>query len=117
MSNPLSKEEKDYLKKKHTKYFLLVREIINELDPVGLVEMGAPEDEHDTLTGQVLALIVNDRIKDVRQTLIDSYDRYGFGVDKLEEAYKDIFYKQIDKTTVQINNLYKKYRIGTFAVS
>lgn len=40
LSNPLSKEEKDHLKKKHTKYFLLVREIINELDPVGLVEMG-----------------------------------------------------------------------------
>ncbi|WP_222860700.1 hypothetical protein [Paenibacillus antibioticophila] len=56
----MSKEDKDYLKKKHTKYFLLVREIINELDPVGLVEMGAPKDEHDTLTGQVLALIVND---------------------------------------------------------
>lgn len=36
---------------------------------------------------------------------------------KLEEAYKDIFYKQIEKTTVQINNLYKKYRIETFTDS
>ncbi|MDF2921659.1 MAG: hypothetical protein K0R57_573 [Paenibacillaceae bacterium] len=114
MGNPLSKEEREYLKNKYTKYFLLVREIINQLDPVGLIEMGAPEDEHDTLTGQVLRLIVNNQIKDVRQTLIDSYDRYGFGADKIEEEFKGIFYKHIEETTDKINNLFKKYRIETY---
>ena len=115
MNNPLSKEERDYLKEKYTKYFLLVREIINDFDPVGLMAAGAPEDEHDTLTGQVLRSIVNDRINDIRQTLIDSYDRYGFGADKIEEKYKDIFNKRIEETTLKINKLYQKYRTENFS--
>lgn len=29
-------------------YFLAVRAVVNEVDPVGLIEMGAPDDEYDS---------------------------------------------------------------------
>lgn len=89
MNESLSKNEEEFFKKEYSKYFLLVRRIINELDPVGLIGMGEPEDEHDTLTAEVLLLIVNGRMNDLRQVIIDSYERYGFGVEKVAEEFKD----------------------------
>ncbi|KOP67220.1 hypothetical protein AMS62_19670 [Bacillus sp. FJAT-18019] len=110
MSNSLSRTERDILKKKYSKYFTLVKKIINELDPVGLIGMGAPEDEHDTLTGQVLLLIVNDRMDEVRELIIKSHERYGYGVDTIRDEFKGKFYKEIDETTKKINDLYKNYK-------
>lgn len=33
------------------------KRIINSNDPVGLVDEGAPDDEYDTLTGKIVALL------------------------------------------------------------
>lgn len=103
LSESISREEREDLKKNNFKYFMMVRTIINELDPVSLVSGGAPDDEHDTLTGAVLKLIVNDETEKIRQLIIDSYEWYGYGESTVLEKYKEKFYKEIDEAT-QKNN-------------
>jgi hypothetical protein len=74
--------EKNHLKINYPKGFYLVKQIIDELDPVDLLDMGAPEDEHDFLTADVLKILIDDRLEEVKQLLINAYSDYGFGVEK-----------------------------------
>ncbi|MBD3919512.1 hypothetical protein H8B09_12175 [Paenibacillus sp. PR3] len=63
----LSKEERNELRKNHFEQFLKIRDIVNELDPTGLIASGAPKDEHDTLTANILGLIIDKKIEEVRE--------------------------------------------------
>ncbi|GAA0134939.1 hypothetical protein YSY43_17790 [Paenibacillus sp. YSY-4.3] len=109
MNKSISREEREDLKKNCPKYFMLVRAIINELDPLSLVSGGAPDDEHDTLTALTLKLIVNDKTEEIRQLIIDSFEWYGYGESTVLDEYKEKFYKKIDEATKKIINLRKEY--------
>ncbi|MEK3917243.1 hypothetical protein NSU08_39145 [Paenibacillus sp. FSL H7-0331] len=98
--------EKNYLKINYPKGFYLVKQIIDELDPVDLLDMGAPEDEHDFLTADVLKILIDDRLVEVKQLLINAYSDYGFGVEKVVDENKESFYKKIEDTTIKINSIY-----------
>lgn len=88
---------------------MMAREVINELDPLSLVSGGAPEDEHDLLTGSVIKLVMNDKTEEVRQLIIDSYEWYGYGENTVLEEHKERFYKKIDDATRKIIELRKEY--------
>lgn len=109
MSELISREEREDLEKNNSKYFMKVRTIINELDPVSLVSGGAPDDEHDTLTFSILKLIIDDDIKRIRQFIINSYDWYGFGESTVLEENKEKFYKKINEATQKIIDLHREY--------
>lgn len=39
--------------------FLGLRKIVNEFDPLGLIRMGAPENEHDNVTQNLFDVCMN----------------------------------------------------------
>ena len=57
MENKLSREEQKEMKRKWLKQYNELELIINEWDPIGLIRGGAPEDEYDCLSTQLLSLI------------------------------------------------------------
>lgn len=49
-------------------FFLAVRAIVNEVDPVGLIEMGAPDDEYDSEVEDLIKwreAVMADRVAEV----------------------------------------------------
>ncbi|RRJ66033.1 hypothetical protein EHV15_26290 [Paenibacillus oralis] len=98
------------MKSEYSKYFFLVRRVINELAPVGLVKNGTPEYVHDSLTGQVLLLMISSRMNEVEQLILNAYEWYGFGVAYIVEEYKENFYNKIEIIVRKLNDLYKEYK-------
>ncbi|MFC5651393.1 hypothetical protein ACFPYJ_20210 [Paenibacillus solisilvae] len=54
--------------------FLALRKIVNEFDPVGLIGVGAPEDEHDNLTQKLIRSLYDHKLESVKDLLIDCYE-------------------------------------------
>jgi hypothetical protein len=87
------------LKDKYEKDFKLVRTLMNEFDPCGLIALGSPVDEYDYLTNKVLGMRhrkeSRDKIKEMVLFELASY--FGEDIKSLEEPYKTQFYKSLDK--------------------
>lgn len=45
------------LKANYKRDFKIITKLLNEFDPCGLIDGGAPDDEYDCLTGQILSLV------------------------------------------------------------
>ena len=86
--------------------FNVLRTIVNEWDPCGLIASGAPEDEYDALTykllsGHVNGLIERDQKAEIIQ-LLDNY--YGVALPQLSTQDRITLLQGIDKVLVEMNN-------------
>ena len=87
------------LKDKYEKDFKLVRILMNEFDPCGLIALGSPVDEYDHLTNKVLGLRYRKESSDkIKETILFELTNYfGEDIKSLEEPYRTEFYKSLDK--------------------
>ena len=86
--------------------FLELREIVNRFDPVNLVEGGAPVDEHDRLTTEILELLLQDSMDEIRDLLVNCYIWYGFDPSDIKEEYRETYNIKIERTHKEILNWY-----------
>jgi hypothetical protein len=100
------------LKTKFKGDFLKVQGFVNEFDPCGLIEGGAPIDEYDCLTMQLLSARYANKTRTEIIDLILHEIEHHFGTPDLEildEPYKTNFYSDIDKLVDKLElNIYTK---------
>lgn len=88
------------LKNKYKQDFEKVSGLVNTFDPCGFIELGAPTDEYDCLTNNILSLYYTDKTKEEIKTKILYEIEHHFGTPDLtilEEPYKIEFYTNLDK--------------------
>ena len=93
------KEHKTELKNKFKHDFNTVQVFVNEFDPCGLICGGAPDDEYDCLTTQLLSSVYNGKTKTEIRDLVLNELKYHFGIPELEtikEPNKTNFYNDLD---------------------
>jgi hypothetical protein len=83
--------------------FATLRELVNSFDPWSLIEGGAPKDEYDDLTQELLSFIYNNKSKNEIQSLILKYIEPLLSTEK--EYYGEKF---IHRTNVFINEILNK---------
>jgi hypothetical protein len=87
------------LKHKYKDDFEIVQSFVNEFDPCGLINSGAPIDEYDCLTNQLLSATYNGKTRTEIKELILHEIEHHFGTPDLEildEPYKTNFYNNIE---------------------
>lgn len=88
------------IKAKYLRDMEVVRGLVNEFDPCGLVHSGFPPDEYDCMNGGILRLIYDGKPRqDIKDYMIHEIE-YHFGtpdVSVLEEPYKSEFFRDLDK--------------------
>lgn len=87
------------LKHKYKDDFAIVQSFVNEFDPCGLIYSGAPIDEYDCLTTQLLSAIYNCKTRTEIKDLILHEIEYHFGtpdLNILDEPYKTNFFNDIE---------------------
>jgi len=83
------------LKSKYKKDFAALTELVNAFDPCGLIKVGAPLDEYDCLTQQLLSYIYNKRTRqEIKELIIKEVDEH-FGM-PVEKEHEVKYHIQID---------------------
>jgi hypothetical protein len=95
-------------KSKYKNEFLTVRKLMNEFDPCDLRKMGAPIDEYDFLTQQLISYLnakkSNQEIKDFILNEIETH----FGLtnpNEFKEPDRSEFLSTLDKFIIRIKNM------------
>jgi hypothetical protein len=99
------------LKYKFKDDFIKVQEFVNEFDPCGLIYSGAPIDEYDCLTNQLLSATYSGKTRTEIKNLILHEIVQHFGtpdLDTLEEPFKTDFYNNIEKLIDKLEQNIKK---------
>ncbi len=97
------------LKTKYKKDFTTLTELVNSFDPCGLIESGAPTDEYDCITQQLLSMAYNKKIKQEMKELILHEIEHHFGtpdLTTLNETDRTKFNNDLDKL---LNIVEKKF--------
>ncbi len=97
------------LKQKYKTDFATLTELVNSFDPCGLISSGAPSDEYDCLTQQLLSFVYSNKTRDEMKELILHEVEHHYGtpdIETLEEPNKTQFYTDLDKL---LNDLEDKY--------
>jgi len=90
---------KSDLKHKFKQDFGKARKFVNEFDPCGLICAGAPIDEYDCLTHQLLSAIYNDKTRtEIKNLILHEIECHFETPDlkTLNEPYKTNFYNNIE---------------------
>ncbi|WP_017811960.1 hypothetical protein [Paenibacillus shenyangensis] len=106
-----AKENNEMNISKDSKIFLELREIVNRFDPVSLVKNGAPDDEHDRLTTEILELLLQESMEEIRDLLINCNVWYGYDPNDIKEEYRERYNQKIDQTHKDILNWYATKKI------
>ena len=88
------------LKTKYKQDFEKVSELVNAFDPCGFIDMGAPIDEYDCLTNNILSYYYTDKTKEEIKTKVLYEIKHHFETPDLTilpEPYKTEFYADLDK--------------------
>jgi len=96
--NELKKHKTD-LKHKFKQDFNQVQKFVNEFDPCGLISGGAPIDEYDCLTHQLLSAVYNGKTKTEIKDLILHEIEHHFETpdfETLKESCKTKLYNDIE---------------------
>jgi hypothetical protein len=103
--------ENNKLKQKFKTDFDKVRKFINEFDPCGLLFNGAPIDEYDSLTYQLLSSVYNGKTRiEIKDLILHEIENY-FGTPNLEtliEPNKTEFYNDIEKLISKLEQYIEK---------
>ncbi len=87
------------LGKKYKLDFQKLRILVNEFDPCGLIALGSPADEYDSLTNKILGLRhrgeSRDKIKEA--VIFELKNDFGEDIESFNERTKEAFYKAFDK--------------------
>ena len=85
--------EVNKIKKKYKRIFKPMQDHVNEWDPIGLISGGAPEDEYDCLTSQLIILLEEGKTDEEIYIYIirELDDHFGMGIDSVSEEYKEQF--------------------------
>ena len=88
------------IKRKYKADFVALRELMNSFDPCGLISGGAPVDEYDCLTQQLLSSVYSNKTKEEVKAILLHEVVHHFGtpdVATLAEPYKTRFNSNLDK--------------------
>ncbi len=99
------------LKQKYKADFSILTELINSFDPCGLIGGGAPSNEYDCLTQQILNSVYNKRSRQELKELIHHEIEHHFGtldLATLDEPNKTHFNNNIDKLLSDLEDKFYK---------
>ena len=71
------------------------RDAVNDWDPIGLIELGAPKDEYECLVGPLMRMLENENSR----TEIGSYlkqhipDHFGVSLPEGRQGFAEVIYK------------------------
>jgi hypothetical protein len=102
---------KNDLKHQFKEDFNKVQEFVNDFDPCGLINSGAPIDEYDCLTNQLLSAIYSGKQRTEIKGLISREIIEHFGapdLDRLDEPHKTNFYNAMEKLIDKLEQNIKK---------
>lgn len=76
--------------------YSIVREIINEWDPYGLIATGAPEDEFDSEVHSIVGQIPriqssNDAIHAIKRVFASNFEPERFSIDECSEVGRKLY--------------------------
>ncbi len=99
------------LKQKFKQDFDKARNFVNEFDPCGLIYSGAPVDEYDCLTTQLLSAVYSGQTRTEIKDLILHEIEHHFGtpdIENLTEPYKTKFFIDIELLINKLEQNIKK---------
>ena len=88
-----------HIKAKYERDMNIVRTLINEFDPCGLIHAGAPSDEYDCMNGGVLRMVYDGRPRQLIKDYMVHEIEYHFGtpdLSVLDEPFKSEFFRDLD---------------------
>ncbi|MEN6412500.1 MAG: hypothetical protein ABFC84_07025 [Veillonellales bacterium] len=105
----LERERQKEIKQKCSRRYKELEKIVNEWDPVGLISGGAPEDEYDCLTMQILFLLHEGKdTEEIQGFIIDELDEhFGYGVTNIRKEYHEAFIKKCNDASTKIVDWFK----------
>ncbi|MNI69637.1 hypothetical protein D3C73_1254000 [compost metagenome] len=108
MYEHISYDQVKMLKIQYNDLYVQLEPIVNSWDPIGLISGGAPKDEYDCLTVQLILLLKEGkRPDDIYEFIIHELDdHFGIAIDSLPGEYKE---KAINKHRVFSKNLVEWY--------
>jgi|SRR3989339_310755 len=95
------------LKSNYKKDFQILTKLLNEFDPCALIVGGAPNDEYDCLTGQILSLVYKKADRTVIKDKIIYEIEHHFGFPNFNEMNDDNklhFYEKLNGFIEKIKN-------------
>src|SRR5512143_3394779 len=99
--------EKDQ-KTKYKKDFLEVQKLVNEFDPCNFISAGAPVDEYDYLTNQLVSALYNGKSRnEIRELILHEINNH-FGTSNfkmLQEPFKSYLFNDLNTFLLKIENL------------
>ena len=91
------------LTKEYKEVFLKIRELINEVDPIGLIALSAPEDEYDLEIGDIIIKLKScSDESEVTEMVFDVFKKW-FGNDNAGDYS---LYQPIGQQLCQLKKLY-----------
>ncbi|MFD0675256.1 hypothetical protein [Cohnella sp. GCM10027633] len=100
------------LKEKYKDLYPNVEILVNQWDPIGLIDGGAPKDEYDCISVQLIEfLIQGKKNNEIYEFIVHELDdHFGMGIDSIAEEYKEKFIQRHTKFSEQITNWYEQYK-------
>lgn len=91
----------------------MLTKLVNEWDPIGLIEIGAPEDEYDCIVPQILTFLRKGMRYD---DLLDFYmgdmsDHFGFSIMSVPEPYRSDIIKRTKESLIKICDWYENHSL------
>ena len=85
--------------------FSIVRKIVNEFDPCGLIQSGSPIDEYDCLTNQVLSATYNGKTRTEIKEIVLHEIKHQLGMtdfETIDEKHKKNFFNELENLIEKI---------------
>jgi hypothetical protein len=105
----LARERQKEIKQKWSRQYKELEKIVNEWDPVGLISGGAPEDEYDCLTTQILFLLREGKDTiEIQKFIIEELDEhFGYGGTNIRKEHHEAFIKMCNDASIKIVDWFK----------
>ncbi len=86
-------------KKDYQNDFKIIQKLVNEFDPCGLIKSGAPNNEHDSLTNQILSALYQNKNKEELKEIILFDFEVSYGMDIKEN---ELINQELEKLIHQL---------------
>ena len=96
------------LKDKYKNEYDRIQKLINDFDPCGLIQSGAPDDEYDCLTNHLISMTIKGtKIEELKTSIItEMADHFGVHIPTVE-PYKSQFQKDLHEFAVSVRQFDK----------
>ncbi|MEK3966290.1 hypothetical protein [Paenibacillus sp. FSL H7-0323] len=101
------------LKNKYKELYIQLEPIVNAWDPIGLIGGGAPKDEYDCITVQLISMLSKGRGQnDIYEFIIHELDdHFGMGIDSISSEYMERFIKKHKDFSANLVKWYTSQKI------